>query len=121
MHEISLVRALLQQAVQVAADNGGGVILHVRVQVGPLSGVEPVLLVSAFEDLRRGTALSRSTLEAVQVTLEARCRTCGAAFEPVRFRFRCSACGGSDTEVTQGDGVVLESITLDEQRQRAAI
>ena len=121
MHEISLVRALVMQAAQVAAANGGGTIQTVCVRVGPLSGVEPALLVSAFEALRHGTTLSRATLEVEQVTLKARCRTCGASFEPVNFRFRCSSCGGSETEVTQGDGVVLESITLDEQRQGAAV
>ena len=46
MHEMSLVRSLLAcRSGQVAAANGGGTMRTVRVQVGPLSGVEPALLV----------------------------------------------------------------------------
>ena len=48
MHEASLARALLNQVAQIARDRQGQAVLEVIVQVGPLSGVEPLLLVEAF-------------------------------------------------------------------------
>ena len=47
MHEMSLVRSLLAQADEIAAAEGG-TLKTVRVQLGPLSGVEGTLMLSAW-------------------------------------------------------------------------
>jgi hydrogenase nickel incorporation protein HypA/HybF len=119
MHEMSLVRSLLAQAEEIAAAEGGA-LRSVRVQVGPLSGVEGLLMRSAWEQwcAANGRAIE---LQVEEVPLVARCSECGGEFEPVRFCFQCPACGGSETVAISGDGVILHSITLDDQRQGAGV
>ncbi len=119
MHEMSLIRSLMTQVGQLVAANGGGTLRQVHVQVGPLSCVEPALLSSAWEQLHDEAALGAATLEIEEVPLTARCQTCDAEFQPVRFRFRCPRCGGTRTEVISGDGVVLHSIVLDDAEEGA--
>ena len=48
MHEMSLARCLLAQVGHLVEAHGGGTVRSIRVQLGPLSGVEPLLLASAF-------------------------------------------------------------------------
>jgi hydrogenase nickel incorporation protein HypA/HybF len=120
MHEFSLVRSLLQQVRQLAADHGGGAVRHVRLQLGPLSGFEPALLLSAWQQSRDDGGLSRAELEIESVPLEAVCQNCSGTFQPLQFRFVCPVCGSGDTNVVRGDGVVLESIVLEESQPSVA-
>lgn len=46
MHERSLIAALIEQASRLAAAQGAASIEEVRVRIGPLSGIEPVLAAS---------------------------------------------------------------------------
>lgn len=112
MHELGIVRRLLSQVRELQAANGGGAVREICVQLGPLSGVEAELMQSAFQQLRVPAALSEATLTITSVALEACCRACDLHFQPPLFRFRCPLCGGDDTEILQGDGVILESVAL---------
>jgi len=119
MHEMSLVRSLVAQIRPLIAANGGGTLRQVRVQVGPLSCVEPALLASAWDQSQDTGSLGLAVLEIEEVPLIARCRTCDAEFQPVQFRFHCPACGGTQTDAIWGDGVILHSIVLDDAEQGA--
>ncbi len=119
MHEMSLARALLGQVAELAAVHGGGAVREVRVQLGPISGVEPVLLAAAFDRLRSGAAVGSAALSIEEVSLAARCGACGAEFEPLKFRFHCPTCGSGETDVVRGDGVILHSIVMEDAEQGA--
>jgi hydrogenase nickel incorporation protein HypA/HybF len=119
MHEMSLVRSLMAQVEQLVTSNGGGTLRRARVQIGPLSGVEPALMASAWEQLCAAGGLAGATLEIEEVPLVARCRNCDLPFQPVRFRFRCPACGRAETEIVSGDGIILHSIALEDAQQGA--
>ncbi|MEX2114258.1 MAG: hydrogenase maturation nickel metallochaperone HypA [Pirellulales bacterium] len=117
MHEMSLVRSLLAQVREFATAHGGGTVRRVRVQVGPLSGVEPVQLASAWRQLCGPAALEEAQLEIEEVALEVRCQQCQGVFRPESFSFRCPACDSTQTEVVAGEGVILDNILLDELQQ----
>ena len=51
MHEFSLVRSLLEQVGRIVTSQGGRAAVEVRVEIGPLSGVEPLLVKAAFAQL----------------------------------------------------------------------
>ncbi len=121
MHELSLVRSLMAQVDALVTSNGGGTLRRVRVEIGPLSGVEATLMASAWEQLCAAGGRGGATLEIVEVPLVAHCRKCNLPFQPVRFRFHCPTCGGAETETVSGDGVILHSIVLDDAQQGAIV
>lgn len=115
MHEFSMVRSLLGQVLGIAAENGGGAVKEIRVRCGPLAGVEPLLMMTAFESLRGQWGMDDAELRIVEEPLVADCRGCGDRFEPVKFRFVCPHCGSPDTLVVCGDRTIIESVELDQR------
>jgi hydrogenase nickel incorporation protein HypA/HybF len=113
MHEVSLIRSVLTQVEHLVAAQRGRAVQTIRLQCGPLSGVEPALLLSAFELLRDGSDFCETSLVVEEVPLRARCLDCDTLFAPERFCFVCPRCGGDRTAVTQGDALMLESIELE--------
>jgi len=112
MHEASLVASLLRQVEDLAAQNGGGFVGEIRVAVGPLAGVEPLLFQEAFQRLRAGSAACSATLAVDLIPLSARCRDCSAEYQSHELTFVCPECDGHNVDVTSGDAVILESFTI---------
>jgi hydrogenase nickel incorporation protein HypA/HybF len=112
MHERSLVQSLLRQVERVRIEHRGDAVDEVAVEVGPLSGVEPLLLREAFTALTPGTSAAGARLSVNEVPLIARCRGCGTSSTVLDFTFRCPACGGQALAVTQGDTLRLLHVTL---------
>ena len=110
MHERSLVKALVAQVVNLATAQRASRAIEVRVRVGPLSGVEPLLLRGAFEDLATAALFDGARLTVVEVPLRAHCRKCGADFNVNNFHFLCEVCGSPDVDTIDGDAVILESV-----------
>lgn len=121
MHEVSLVRSLLQQVAEIAAQQGAAIIEEVRVEIGPLAGVEPLLIQSAFVQLVAGSAAAGSQLVVDEVPLHLLCRACRADFMLEQFRFECPKCASRSVQVLSGDEFRLVSITVAEPAGASAL
>lgn len=90
----------------------------VRVTAGPLCGVEPELLMRAFEtlvdDARCDAALVGATLELDMAPLVLRCEECGTVVEQQDdVEFACTSCPSRRMAVVSGEGLLLEEIILE--------
>jgi hydrogenase nickel incorporation protein HypA/HybF len=112
VHERSLAATLLKQVEAHAAAHQAARVTEVCVRIGPLAGVEPQLLGSAFQELAEKSDAAGALLRLEEVALLARCLDCGHEFEVEEFRFACPVCASGSTHLLQGDAVVLESITV---------
>jgi len=111
MHEMAICQALLEQVEGIARQHSATVSL-VRIVVGPLSGVDPRLLESAFALARAGTAAEDSELVIEDVAVRVRCRSCGAESTASAKRLLCGTCGDWHTELTSGDELLLLQVEL---------
>ena len=114
MHERSLVKALLRQVEDVAAEHPASHVVSIRVRIGEFSGVEPELLASAYDDLIMDTPFHSAALDLEQVPLEAVCEHCGSQFRIERFNFRCDVCGSMKITIRGGEEMLLDSVTMEE-------
>jgi hydrogenase nickel incorporation protein HypA/HybF len=114
MHEVSLVRLLLDQVAAVSAEHGGAQVEEFLIEIGPLSGVEPLLVRSAYEHLTTGSADPRARLVIKEVPLEGVCENCNRTLIVERFRFVCPQCGSSNVRIIRGDECRLASVTIHE-------
>lgn len=113
MHETSLVRSLLTQVEHLAHEHGSPSVKQIELEIGPLTGVEPLLVRQAFDLLIEDTASANAELVIHEVPLTARCETCQTVFTMDGFHFQCPSCESTSIRVTRGDAFRLLNITLE--------
>ncbi len=113
MHELSVAQALVEQVRNLADENGATAVAGIRLRIGPLSGVVPELLETAFPLAAAGTVAASAQLHITPAALRVRCETCGAESEATPNRLLCAACGDWHTRVVCGDELLLERVELD--------
>jgi hydrogenase nickel incorporation protein HypA/HybF len=87
VHELSLMRTLLQQVDEHQASHPSCHLCRIEVSVGEFSGVDPELLRLAFGDATCGTPLEEVAFAVSRVPLSARCRSCDCEFRVKWFPF----------------------------------
>ena len=113
MHELAVAQALVEQVDAVIDQHNATAASLIRVRIGPLAGVVPELLGSAFPLAAAGSRMERAVLDLVAAPIKVRCQTCGAETEAAMNRLICGACGDWHTQVISGDELMLESVELE--------
>ncbi len=85
MHEASLVKSLLKQLSELVAQHGGGHIREIRVEIGLLAGIEPLLFHEAFQRERSGTLAADAELVIAPVGLTCHCQGCQLILSETRW------------------------------------
>ncbi len=139
MHELSITRALLDQALAEAEKHGAKRISRIRLLLGEGGGVVPDCVQFYFDEMKKNTAAAEAELEFKRVPLRIRCPKCGAEWgmghdpnllgdsepcperEPLDhstagpldhiLQGMCSCNAGG--EVVSGQELVIESIDVD--------
>ncbi len=112
MHELALCQGLLDQVGHVAVAQRADAVTRIVVRVGPLSGVEPPLLESAFTLARAGTVAAQAALEIEFTAVRVACLECGAECEVAANRLVCAACHSYRTRLVEGDEMQLVRVEL---------
>ncbi len=112
MHEYSLVEDLLRRVDDEARSHGAVAVRRVVLRIGELAGVEPDLLVTAYETLRPKTVCQGAPLGVEPVAAVWSCPGCGRKIE-AGSGLQCAACGLPAELSSGGDGVVLQSLELE--------
>ena len=112
VHELSICQALLNQVTGITRAAGMAQVERIVIAVGPLAGVEPGLLSSAFSVMRLGGCAAAAELVIESVEIRVDCAACGAVTAAVANRLLCAACGGYHTRVIAGEELRLLRVEL---------
>jgi hydrogenase nickel incorporation protein HypA/HybF len=112
VHELSVCQALLTQVAAIAACREGAVVARIVIEVGPLAGIEPAQLSSAFLILRLGGCAAQADLLIETTNVIIRCTSCGAESHTRPNRLVCGACGGFRVNILSGDELRLRCVEL---------
>jgi hydrogenase nickel incorporation protein HypA/HybF len=112
VHELAVAQALVEQVNTVIDQHGAAQASVIRLRIGPLAGVVPELLASAFPLAAAGSRMEHAELEFAHAPIRVRCRTCGAETEAAMNRLTCGDCGDWHTQILSGDELLLESVEL---------
>jgi hydrogenase nickel incorporation protein HypA/HybF len=113
MHEMSIAQAIYRQIKRTESEHPGMKVVSGEVEVGPLSGVEPLLLQLAFADLM-GELGREIKLDICEVPLKIRCLECAVESDLEAFRFLCSGCGSVHVQVISGDQIEIRQVMVAE-------
>jgi hydrogenase nickel incorporation protein HypA/HybF len=94
MHELSITRSLLDQALAEAEKHGAKRISRIRLLLGEGGGVVPDCVQFYFDEMKKGTPAAEAELEFKTVPLRIRCPKCGTEWGP---SFRKPAQGSATT------------------------
>lgn len=112
MHELSLCQALLDQVTQIAREHGASRVDRILLRVGPLAGVEPMLLQHAYPLAAAGTLAEAAELVIEPAQVVVRCSECGAETQAKASRLLCASCGSYKTRLVSGDELLLANLEL---------
>ena len=107
MHEMSICQGLMDQVERIAMEQGASRVDRIVLSIGPLSGIEPVLLRRAYEVACLQTVAENADLEIETGGIEVECRSCGAKGEAEVNRLLCPACGDWKVNLVKGDELLL--------------
>ena len=113
MHELSLCQDLMDQVTELACKHKARAVSSVKVQIGQLAGVEPLLLESAFTIARAGTVAEHAVMITEVVAPLVICNGCGTESEVTPSSLLCLACGGNDTRLVRGNELILARVELE--------
>jgi hydrogenase nickel incorporation protein HypA/HybF len=114
MHEFSIAESLVEQIVDITAENNLPAIDRVELEVGELRQVVPDILQLAFRETARGTPAEGAALMIEEVSARAQCRRCTRFFRPAPLDYSCPACGVADVQVLAGNALILKSVEANE-------
>lgn len=112
MHELSLCQNLIDQLSELVSRHGAISVARVEVEVGALSGVEGALLANAFGMARLATVAEQAELVTRYVAPRVRCRQCQGEAETPPNNLSCPACNSLDTDLIQGQALILARVEL---------
>jgi len=112
MHELSVCLSLLQQLEKIASERNAVAVEKIYLQVGPLSGVEPALLMNAYPLAAAGTIAADAELIIETCDVVVSCTECGAESPAKANRLLCAACGDFRTKIVSGDEMILQRMEM---------
>jgi hydrogenase nickel incorporation protein HypA/HybF len=112
MHELSICQSLLDQVEGIARQHGASRVERILLQVGPLAGLEPALLMSAWPLAAAGTIAETAELVIEPAPVRVSCLDCLAESAATPNRLLCAACGGFRTRLISGDELLLARVEL---------
>jgi hydrogenase nickel incorporation protein HypA/HybF len=112
MHELAICQSLLQQVLELAAIRGARRVERIALRIGPLSGVEPDLLLTAFPLVAAGTPCAGAMIAIERIPVHVHCPACGANSGVRSNRLVCASCGAWRVTLVSGDEMLLVGIDL---------
>jgi hydrogenase nickel incorporation protein HypA/HybF len=114
LHEVSLMRNLLNIVGRAAAAEGAGSVSVIHLRIGEMSGVSTEALNFAFQVLSEGTVAEGGRLEFEKVPFEIKCKRCGNKAKLKEFVFHCDRCGSREIEIVSGREMEVDYILTGE-------
>ena len=112
MHELSICQNMIKQVDAIARKHGSKSVQLIKLQIGPLSGIDATSLKHSFPIASIGTVAEGAELSVEQLPINIRCLNCGKESQVEINRLVCHHCHHTDTQLLSGDEMLLQSVKL---------
>lgn len=112
MHELSVCQSMLSQVTGIALSYEAERVSQITLQVGPLSGIEPQLLLQAFPLASAGTVAEEAMLVIESLPIRVLCQSCQQESEVTANNLCCRHCGDYHTKLLCGNELLLANLEL---------
>lgn len=114
MHELSIAMSILDIAGEQAELRGVTHVSAIHLKLGPLSGVVPAALLSAYDLAREGSPLQAARLVIEEIPLVVYCPACQANRPAMSLQqLCCSVCGAVAPQVVTGSELEIAALEVE--------
>ena len=113
MHELSLVKSVIDVLSGHAKENGWPRVTKVTIKIGKMRQVIPDVMKFSFSVASEGTLLEGAELEIIELPLSFTCRKCGFVWNEQVFS--CPECGSNDAEIMHGMELDIDSVEVEDE------
>lgn len=112
MHELSVVKSIIEIAEQQARANDASTIDQIELDIGAMSGIEPDALDFAWGEAVKHTMLADAERKINYIKGRARCMDCDTEFAIAQYFDACPVCGGHLLDILQGKELRVKSLLV---------
>lgn len=115
MHELALVRDVVDVVLETARSNDAAQVRSVSLTVGVGRDIVDSLFRGCFEYFTRGTIAHGADLRLTRTPFTVRCRACGCVYHLEMLDAKtwpCPSCGGSAYELVSGMEFRIDGIEI---------
>jgi hydrogenase nickel incorporation protein HypA/HybF len=117
LHEMSIAEGIIDILREEMRKHNARALKRVTLLVGKLSMVVPESLTFCFQVLVEGTDLEGAELIVEIIPLRGVCHDCGKPFESQDYVFECPACKGPNIRLTDGQGIYISEMEIEERSE----
>jgi len=112
MHELFATQAILEKALNKAADEKARRIEALHIVIGDMSSYVEDSVQFYWAEISRGTTAEGSKLHFRRVAAELQCMACFTKYHPQQDEILCPQCGSSGAKVLAGEEFYLEALDV---------
>ncbi len=112
MHELSLCEDLLEQVLNIAKKNHAEYVESITLNIGPLAGIEPLLLENAFSILKVSTLAENAELIIESSPVIIVCNDCNQQSTVSVNYLICNLCQSNNSQLISGNELILANLAL---------
>ncbi len=112
MHELSICESIVQIMEDQAVAENFRTVNAVRLEIGPLAGVELEALKFSFDVVTRGTLAEGCRLDVIETEAQAWCMPCAESVVIEARYDACPKCGGYRLQVTAGEELRIKDMEV---------
>ncbi len=120
MHELSLTEHILTYAIEEAQKQNATRISKIHLLLGPLSDMVPDCIQMYMDLLAEDTPAEGVRIEATQLPLKVRCKSCGKESEITRRNIACPYCGSLKLQINGGREFLIDSLEVTNDGNQSA-
>jgi hydrogenase nickel incorporation protein HypA/HybF len=113
MHEMAISESILGILEEEGRRRNYARVRKVRLEIGPLSGIETAALRFTFDVVTKGTLAEDAELEIIETEALAWCLPCERTVAIHQRYDACPACGSHQLQVTAGDEMRIKELEVD--------
>ena len=113
MHEISLMKVILETVKEEMAKCGAKKLNRLALRIGTLTAVEPEAIRFAFTSSIEKSALFGAKLDIIESSISGKCSECGTEFQLTELDSACPICNSTDIKRLTGTELDIISIDVD--------
>lgn len=113
MHELYATQAILEKALEKAAEANARRITGLHIVVGEMSTYVDDSVQFYWDEISKGTLAEGAQLHFRRVSAQFQCMACFTKYQPTEGEILCPSCGSTGAKILAGEEFYMEALDVE--------